>query len=75
MCIDKCQEIDISILNASLKAVDLKLSKQLDVIMSWNRPDVAKKHISIQGNEYEVNITCKTFKLIFSKFFNYRKKS
>ena len=56
MGLDKCKEIDISILTASLKAIDLKLSKQLDVIMSWNRPDVAKKHISIQGNEYEVDI-------------------
>ena len=48
------QEIDLAILTASLKVVDLNLKKQLDIIMSWNRPDVAKKYILLQGAECEV---------------------
>ena len=48
------QEIDLAILTASLKVVDLNLKKQLDTIMSWNRPDVAKKYILLQGAESEV---------------------
>ncbi|CAF0758756.1 unnamed protein product [Brachionus calyciflorus] len=50
------QEIDLAILTASLKVIDLQLSKQLDTIMSWNRPDVAKKYIFLTGNESEKHI-------------------
>ena len=50
------QEIDLAILTASLKVVDLNLKKQLDIIMSWNRPDVAKKYILLQGAEFEVRL-------------------
>lgn len=48
------QEIDLAILTASLKVIDLNLSKQFDTIMSWNRPDIAKKYILLQGSENEV---------------------
>ena len=50
------QEIDLAILTASLKVIDLQLSKQMDIIMSWNRPDVAKKYILLDGSENEVRI-------------------
>lgn len=50
------QEIDLAILAASLKVIDLQLSKQLDIIMSWNRPDVAKKYILLNGSESEKRI-------------------
>ena len=50
------QEIDLAILTASLKVVDLHLSKQFDIIMSWNRPDVARKYILLQGSEAERQI-------------------
>ena len=50
------QEIDLAILTASLKVIDLQLSKQLDIIMSWNRPDVAKKYILLSGSGTEVII-------------------
>jgi hypothetical protein len=49
------QEIDIAILTASLKVIDLHLSKQLDIIMSWNRPDIARKYIYLQGSDAEVS--------------------
>ena len=51
------QEIDLAILTASLKVVDLNLSKQFDIIMSWNRPDVARKYILLHGTETEVFIS------------------
>ncbi len=47
------QEIDLAILAASLKVVDLQLGKQLDIIMGWNRPDVAKKYLLLHGSESE----------------------
>lgn len=50
------QEIDLAILAASLKVIDLQLSKQLDIIMSWNRPDVAKKYILLHGSEAEKHV-------------------
>ena len=49
------QEIDLAILTASLKVVDLNLAKQLENIMSWNRPDVARQYILLQGTETEVS--------------------
>lgn len=48
------QEIDIDILTASLKVIDIHLSKQLEIIMGWNRPDIAKKYIYLQGHDSEV---------------------
>lgn len=59
------QEIDLAILTASLKVIDLNLSKQFDTIMSWNRPDIAKKYILLQGSENEV---------IFQTFCRFKKK-
>jgi len=50
------QEIDLAILAASLKVIDLQLSKQLDMIMSWNRPDVAKKYILLHGSDSERHV-------------------
>ena len=34
--------------------IDLNLKKQLDIIMSWNRPDVAKIYILLQETDIEV---------------------
>lgn len=48
------QEIDLAILTASLKVIDLELNKQMDTIMSWNRPDIAKKYVLLTGTEIEV---------------------
>ena len=46
----------MAILTASLKVIDLELGKQFDTIMSWNRPDIAKKYILLQGLDSEVFI-------------------
>ena len=48
------EEIDVAILTASLQMIDLDLSKQMEIIMSWNRPDIAKKYVLLQGSDQEV---------------------
>ena len=53
---NQSQEIDLAILAASLKVIDLQLNKQLDIIMSWNRPDVAKKYILLNGSDTEKRV-------------------
>ncbi len=50
------QEIDMAILTASLKVIDLDLNKQFDIIMSWNRPDIARKYIMLDGSRTEKHI-------------------
>ncbi len=64
------QEIDIAILTASLKVIDLHLSKQLDIIMSWNRPDIARKYIYLQGSDAEVSFN-KNWKFSFLYLINF----
>lgn len=46
----------MAILTASLKVIDLELNKQMEIIMSWNRPDIAKKYILLQGSDEEKKI-------------------
>jgi transient receptor potential cation channel subfamily M member 3 len=53
---DAIQEIDLAILTASLKVIDIELSKQLDIIMSWNRTDIAKQYILLHGTNEEKRI-------------------
>ena len=54
--------------------IDLNLKKQLDIIMSWNRPDVAKKYILLQGTDIEVFELNDTILYLFYYIFYYLKE-
>ncbi|XP_074062751.1 transient receptor potential cation channel subfamily M member 6 isoform X1 [Macrotis lagotis] len=47
------QDLDLAILTALLKGTNLSASEQLDLAMTWNRMDIAKKQILIYGQHWK----------------------
>ncbi|XP_069619401.1 transient receptor potential cation channel subfamily M member 6 [Ranitomeya imitator] len=47
------QDIDIAILTALLKGTNMSASDQLSLALTWNRVDIAKKHILVYGQHWK----------------------
>uniref|UniRef100_A0A8D0HHW4 non-specific serine/threonine protein kinase n=1 Tax=Sphenodon punctatus TaxID=8508 RepID=A0A8D0HHW4_SPHPU len=48
------QDIDLAILTALLKGTNMSASDQLNLVLAWNRVDIAKKHILVYGQHWKV---------------------
>ncbi|XP_066460258.1 transient receptor potential cation channel subfamily M member 6 isoform X1 [Eleutherodactylus coqui] len=48
------QDIDIAILTALLKGTNMSAPDQLSLALTWNRVDIAKKHILVYGQHWKV---------------------
>ncbi|XP_041420213.1 transient receptor potential cation channel subfamily M member 6 isoform X2 [Xenopus laevis] len=48
------QDIDLAILTALLKGTNMSAPDQLSLALTWNRVDIAKKHILIYGQHWKV---------------------
>ncbi|NWT30668.1 TRPM6 protein, partial [Cardinalis cardinalis] len=48
------QDIDLAILTALLKGMNISASDQLDLALAWNQLDIAKKHILVYGQHWKV---------------------
>ncbi|KAE8633107.1 hypothetical protein XENTR_v10001784 [Xenopus tropicalis] len=48
------QDIDLAILTALLKGTNMSAQDQLSLALTWNRVDIAKKHILIYGQHWKV---------------------
>ncbi|XP_053555947.1 transient receptor potential cation channel subfamily M member 6 [Bombina bombina] len=47
-------DIDLAILTALLKGTNMSVSDQLSLALTWNRVDIAKKHILVYGQHWKV---------------------
>ncbi|XP_053575306.1 LOW QUALITY PROTEIN: transient receptor potential cation channel subfamily M member 7-like [Bombina bombina] len=50
---EKYQDIDVAILTALLKGTNSSPVDQLALAIAWNRPDIAKNHIFIHGQQWQ----------------------
>ncbi|KAM4049331.1 LOW QUALITY PROTEIN: transient receptor potential cation channel subfamily M member 6 [Anomaloglossus baeobatrachus] len=48
------QDIDMAILTALLKGTNMSAPDQLSLALTWNRVDIAKKHILVYGQHWKV---------------------
>ncbi|XP_075454422.1 transient receptor potential cation channel subfamily M member 6 isoform X3 [Ascaphus truei] len=48
------QDIDLAILTALLKGTNMSAPDQLSLALTWNRVDIAKKHILVYGQHWKV---------------------
>ncbi|KAM9330708.1 transient receptor potential cation channel subfamily M member 6 [Gastrophryne carolinensis] len=48
------QDIDVAILTAHLKGTSMSAPDQLSLALTWNRVDIAKKHILVYGQHWKV---------------------
>ncbi|XP_075061136.1 transient receptor potential cation channel subfamily M member 6 [Mixophyes fleayi] len=48
------QDIDMEILTALLKGTNMSAPDQLSLALTWNRVDIAKKHILVYGQHWKV---------------------
>ncbi|KAM5194380.1 transient receptor potential cation channel subfamily M member 6 isoform 2-T2 [Mantella aurantiaca] len=48
------QDIDVAILTALLKGINMSVPDQLSLALTWNRVDIAKKHILVYGQHWKV---------------------
>ncbi|KAM4807976.1 transient receptor potential cation channel subfamily M member 6 [Rhinophrynus dorsalis] len=48
------QDIDLAILTALLKGTKMSAPDQLSLALTWNRVDIAKKHILVYGQHWKV---------------------
>ncbi|XP_077331053.1 transient receptor potential cation channel subfamily M member 6 isoform X1 [Lithobates pipiens] len=48
------QDIDVAILTALLKGTNMSAPDQLSLALTWNRVDIAKKHILVYGQHWKV---------------------
>ncbi|XP_063769935.1 transient receptor potential cation channel subfamily M member 6 isoform X2 [Pseudophryne corroboree] len=48
------QDIDMAILTALLKGANMSAPDQLSLALTWNRVDIAKKHILVYGQHWKV---------------------
>uniref|UniRef100_A0A8C5PFR9 Transient receptor potential cation channel subfamily M member 6 n=1 Tax=Leptobrachium leishanense TaxID=445787 RepID=A0A8C5PFR9_9ANUR len=48
------QDIDVAILTALLKGTKMSAPDQLSLALTWNRVDIAKKHILVYGQHWKV---------------------
>ncbi|XP_060055277.1 transient receptor potential cation channel subfamily M member 6 isoform X1 [Erinaceus europaeus] len=50
---EESQDLDLAILTALLKGTNLSALEQLNLAMTWDRMDIAKKHILIYGQHWK----------------------